>query len=66
MKEKIIEAIKNENLFDFLCKEGHNLAKDYLIRLCKELDYAIYKHAYNVTKRDIREELLENIGEMLE
>lgn len=42
-RERIIESIHEGRLFDFIGTHGHELRKDDLCNLVKELDYALNK-----------------------
>lgn len=39
--KEFIEAMKTDNGFNFLCTEGWDIRKDDLLRMLKELAYAV-------------------------
>lgn len=41
--QKLIQSIKNHELYDFIGNNGHNYSKADLINIIKELDYAFYR-----------------------
>ena len=47
-KIEIIEAVKENNLFDLVAKRGHEMEKRDLLIIIKELEYAVYD---NLTER---------------
>lgn len=37
------DALKSDNLYDFICNHGHEMSKDELSNIIKELVYAVGK-----------------------
>lgn len=67
-KIEILNAIKEDRLYDFVSNEYYRMDKKDLVDLVKELAYAIdvvtyRRHSINV---EIREEFLENLKELWE
>lgn len=67
-KTEILNAIKEDTLYDFVSNEYYRMDKKDLVDLVKELAYAIdvvtyRRHSINV---EIREEFLENLKELWE
>ena len=67
-KIEILNAIKEDTLYDFVSNEYYCMDKKDLVDLVKELAYAIdvvtyRRHSINV---EIREEFLENLKELWE
>lgn len=67
-KIEILNAIKEDTLYDFVSNEYYRMDKKDLVDLVKELAYAIdvvtyRRHSINV---EIREEFLENLKELWE
>jgi len=60
-REKIIEEIKNNNLFDWLGNNGHDLSKQDLIDIAKELEYIRYKFLKD--DNDATKTLIESLEE---
>ena len=56
-----LTAIKDGHLFDWIGNNGHDFAKEELIRIIKELDYAISK---SNTPAKLREIAIENLSDM--
>lgn len=48
-----IEALKNLKGYDWISNHGHELSKDELINIVKELDYAIYHNTTHSERKDI-------------
>jgi len=40
LRVEVVKAIREDGLFDFLCRHGYEMSKCELVDLAKELDYA--------------------------
>lgn len=60
--DKVVAAIKEDKLFDYISMEGYNLSKEELINIIKELSFAISKSS---DKEEIIKEVIENINEFV-
>lgn len=72
MKKKIINAIKNNNLYGFVAENYYDMTKDELVSLVLELSYTLYqielKSKSLVSEEDLKEikkEFIEELEERL-
>jgi hypothetical protein len=61
-----MQAIKENNLFDAVAKEGYTMSKDNLITIIKELEYVVYDNVDVLVKRELNECLVDTLSELWE
>ena len=62
-KETLLNAIREDRLYDLICNEGWSMSKDELILLAKECYYAATSSATQLTHNEYKTELLENLND---
>ena len=65
-KLQLMQAIKENNLFDAVSKEGYTMSKDNLITIIKELEYVVYDNIDVLVKRELNECLVDTLSELWE
>ena len=65
-KLQLMQAIKENNLFDAVAKEGYTMSKDNLITIIKELEYVVYDNVDVLVKRELNECLVDTLSELWE
>lgn len=50
-------------LFEHIANHGHEIGKDALIQIIKELDYAIGEHVDITTNKEIYHDVIDNLKE---
>lgn len=63
--KQFIEALRNEKVYDWICRYGHKLDKYELLDIIKEFDYGVYSSAILQTeKEDIYTSIADELEEL--
>ena len=65
-KLQLMQAIKENNLYDAVAKEGYTMKKETLLTVIKELEYVVGDLFLKSEKLDVNESLVDALSEIWE